>query len=296
LFPWNNRNVKIALQNFPKIDGHIYGMKAFFGFLLFFLGWQLCSRAQDNYEIQVYASPTVGKDTTMVELHSNYSFNGNVASNGVVSTNHMDRETIEITHGVTPWFEVGFYIFNDIADMGRTNYVGSHLRPRVMAPVSWNWPVGASISFEGGFVKDGYDPDTWTLEIRPIIDKQLGPVYLALNPVVDLTFKGADAGRGAIFAPDFKFSYQIGKVWAYGIEYYGSWGPFQKFDPIDVQQHQLFFAVDADFDPRWEFNAGYGFGLTPSIDRSIFKVILGRRFGGGKHVTHGAGTARRAGW
>jgi hypothetical protein len=31
-------------------------------------------------------------------------------------------------------------------------------------------------------VKDGYDPDIWTLEIRPIIDKQLGPIYLALNP------------------------------------------------------------------------------------------------------------------
>jgi hypothetical protein len=251
--------------------------------LLAVLTMVLDAAAQDNYEIQVYASPTVGKDTTMVELHSNYSFIGLPAGEGVVSTNHMLRETIEITHGFTPWFEVGFYIFNCFGDMGRTNYVGSHLRPRVMAPLSWNWPVGASISFEGGWVKDGYDPDTWTLEIRPIIDKQLGPVYLALNPVVDLTFKGADAGRGAIFAPDFKFSYQIGKVWAPGIEYYGSWGPFRKFDPINEQQHQLFIAVDADFDPRWEFNAGYGFGLTPGIDRSIFKVILGRRFGGGRH-------------
>ena len=261
-------------------------MRLLFGLVLLGCASPFFVRAQDNYEIQVYASPTVGKDTTMVELHSNYSFIGNHAAGGVVSTNHMDRETIEITHGVTPWMEVGFYIFNDIADMGRTNYVGSHIRPRVMAPTSWNWPVGVSVSFEGGVVKDGYDPDTWTLEIRPIIDKQLGPVYLALNPVVDLTFKGADAGRGAIFAPDFKFSYQIGKVWAYGIEYYGSLGPIQKFDPISLQQHQLFFAVDADFDPRWEFNAGYGFGLTPSIDRSIFKVILGRRFGGGKHENH----------
>jgi len=234
--------------------------------------------AQDNYEIQVYASPTLGKDTTMVELHSNYSFIGLPAQPGQVSTNHMLRETIEITHGFTPWFEVGFYIFNCFGDMGRTNYVGSHIRPRVMAPKSWNWPVGVSLSFEGGFVKKGYDPDIWTLEIRPIVDKQIGPVYLAINPVLDLTFQGADAGRGVIFAPDFKFSYQIGKIWAPGIEYYGSLGPVTGFDPGPVQQHQLFIAVDADFDPRWEFNAGYGFGLTPSIDKSIFKIILGRRF------------------
>jgi hypothetical protein len=245
---------------------------------------------QENYEIQVYASPTIGKDTTMVELHSNFSLIGQPAGEGMVSTNHMDRETIEITHGFTPWMEVGFYIFNCIGDMGRTNYVGSHIRPRVMAPQSWNWPVGASISFEGGFVKDGYDPDSWTMEIRPIIDKQWGPVYLALNPVVDLTFKGADAGHGAVFAPDFKFSYQMGKIWAPGIEYYGSLGPFQRFGPLSEQQHQLFIAVDADFDPRWEFNAGYGFGLSPGTDRSIFKVILGRRFGGGKHAHPRAGT------
>ncbi|HTJ10816.1 MAG TPA: hypothetical protein VL547_02265, partial [Dinghuibacter sp.] len=64
-----------------------------------------------------------------------------------------------------------------------------------------------------------------------------------------------------------------------------SLGPVTRFDPVPDQQHQLFFAVDADFDPRWEFNAGYGFGLTPSIDRSIFKVILGRRFGGGKKAS-----------
>jgi hypothetical protein len=40
--------------------------------------------AQDNYEIQVYASPTVGKG-----------------------------ETIEITHGFTPFFEDGFIFAPD---------------------------------------------------------------------------------------------------------------------------------------------------------------------------------------
>jgi hypothetical protein len=29
----------------------------------------------------------------------------------MLPTNHAEHETIEITHGVTDWFEVGFYIF-----------------------------------------------------------------------------------------------------------------------------------------------------------------------------------------
>ena len=38
--------------------------------------------------------------------------------------------------------------------------------------------------------------------------------------------------------------------------------------------------VDLDLGPKWEFNAGVGFGLTPSSDRLIVKMILGYRFDG----------------
>jgi len=42
------------------------------------------SRAQDNYEIQVYGSQTVAKGNTMLELHSNFTFDGQKATeNGV---------------------------------------------------------------------------------------------------------------------------------------------------------------------------------------------------------------------
>jgi hypothetical protein len=42
--------------------------------------------------------------------------------------------------------------------------------------------------------------------------------------------------------------------------------------------------IDLDLGPKWEFNAGVGFGLTPSTDRLIIKMILGYRFdwGGGE--------------
>ena len=35
------------------------------------------------------------------------------------------------------------------------------------------------------------------------------------------------------------------------------------------------WVVDLDLGPKWEFNAGVGFGLTPSSDRLIVKMILG---------------------
>jgi len=71
--------------------------------------------AQDNYEIQVYASETVPPKTTMVELHSNFIFQGSKnIEEGVLPTEHELHETIEITQGFTPWFETGFYIFTTV--------------------------------------------------------------------------------------------------------------------------------------------------------------------------------------
>lgn len=236
-------------------------------------------KAQDNYEIQVYGSETVEKGKTMVELHSNYTINGSkTVANGELPTNHVEHETIEITHGWTPWFETGFYFFNSIGDGGRTAYVGSHIRPRVAAPLSWNWPVGVSISTEFGFQKSAFSANTSTLEIRPIVDKKWNKLYVSVNPTLEKSFKGPDENRGFIFSPNVKGSYDVTKVVALGLEYYGSTGPFFHYDTFKQQDHQLFVATDLNFDPNWEFNGGVGYGFTQNADRAIIKIIIGRRF------------------
>jgi len=252
--------------------------KLFLVFFILLLAVKL--KAQDNYEIQVYGADLVEKGHTMVELHSNYTLIGTkfTDADGMLATNHVDHETIEITHGWTNWFETGFYFFNSIGSDGRTAYVGSHIRPRVAAPEEWKWPVGVSLSLEFGFQKAAFSPNTSTLEIRPIVDKKIGKVYISLNPTVDQSFKGPDQNRGLIFSPNVKGSYDVTKVVALGVEYYGSTGPFFHYDPIHEQDHQLFVAGDLNFDPNWEVNFGYGFGLTQTADKSIIKLIIGRRF------------------
>ncbi|HLZ87260.1 MAG TPA: hypothetical protein VKQ52_08470 [Puia sp.] len=235
--------------------------------------------AQDNYEIQVYGSQTVAKGNTMAELHSNFTFDGSkTVESKVLPTNHVFHETIEITHGWNSWFETGFYFFNTLGNDGRTNYVGSHIRPRVMAPAAWKWPVGVSLSMEAGYQKREYSEDDWTLEIRPIVDKQWGSLYVSFNPTFDKSFHGLNKDLGYVFSPNLKAAYNITKIVAGGFEYYGSVGPLNHFQPAQSQQHQLFAALDLDWSPDWEFNIGYGWGFTQSTDNAIFKMILGYRF------------------
>ena len=143
------------------------------GVALFWASW--AARAQNNYEIQVYGSDTVQPGHTMVELHSNFTVTGSkTVQDGVYPTEHAWHETIEITRGFTDWFETGLYIFTSADTTYGWQWVGDHIRPRVRVPESWHWPVGVSLSTEIGYQRYPYSPDTWTWEIRPIIDKKLG--------------------------------------------------------------------------------------------------------------------------
>jgi len=241
--------------------------------------------AQDNYEIQVYGSETVAPRTTMVELHSNFTVDGSKAlpgerytTDGTYPTNHAEHETVEITQGITSWSEVGFYIFTSARDGQGWQWVGDHIRPRVRVPDSWHWTVGVSLSTEVGYQQARFSPDTWTLEIRPIVDKQVGRWYWAVNPALERSFHGPSVPDGVEFSPGVKVSYNFNNVVAGGLEYYGAFGRIDDFASGRDQEQQFFPAVDLNVSPKWEINFGVGLGVTASTDHLIVKGILGRRF------------------
>lgn len=256
----------------------VLAMMAFGAILPFAV--DLPSFAQDNYEIQVYAAETVAPGATMVELHSNYTASGSQAiEDGVQPTEHAWHETVEITHGWSEWFETGFYIFTSINPHYGWQWVGDHIRPRARVPESWHWPVGVSVSMEVGYQRPAYSADTWTWEIRPIVDKQLGRWYLSFNPTLDRSFHGPGTAQGLVFSPNFKVGYDVTKQINAGLEYYGSLGPLSGFDPVAQQQQQIVPTVDLNLGSDWEVNFGLVCGLTHATDHRIAKLILGRRFG-----------------
>ena len=139
----------------------------------------------------------------MVELHSNYTASGSKATtDGTYPTNDQIHETVEITQGWNNWFETGFYIFTSAGPNGQGyKWVGDHIRPRVRVPPQWHWPVGASLSMEIGYQRALFSQDTWTWEIRPIVDQQKGRFYWAVNPAFERTLHGPAVNLGLDFAP-----------------------------------------------------------------------------------------------
>jgi hypothetical protein len=236
--------------------------------------------AQENYEIQVYPSETVPAGVTMFELHSNFTLHGSLAMHdGQLPTNHAWHETVEITHGFNGWSELGFYWFTAIPDRQHWQWVGTHIRPRFRIPEGWGWPVGVSISQEIGYSKAEFSGDTWTYELRPIIDKSIGPWYVSLNPTLDKSLRGPTASEHFGFAPNVDVGYDATKKLNLAIEYYGATGTIDRLAPLNEQEHLLFGAANIDFGPAWEFNIAYGSALTAGGDKRIVKMILGRRVG-----------------
>jgi hypothetical protein len=236
--------------------------------------------AQGNFEIQVYGSELTAPRQTMVELHSNTAIRGTThREDGVAPTQGAAHETLEVTQGWTEWFETGFYLFTSIQPDSGWEWVGDHVRPRVRVPESWEWPVGLSLSMELGYQRRAFSADTWTWEIRPIVDGKAGAWYWAINPAVEMSLKGPNAGKAPDFTPAAKASREVSSRAAVGLEYYGDIGRITHVDAPRAQQHLLFLVLDADLGPRWEFNVGVGAGLTPATDALIVKMILGYRFG-----------------
>ena len=257
-------------------------MKSIFALLVLVAAGTCAARAQGNYEIQVYGADTVKPRQTMFELHSNFTAKGHPASPEGAATNHAQHETLEITQGINNWSEVGFYVFTTIQSGMGWQWVGDHIRPRVRVPPEWHWPVGVSLSQEIGYQRATFSLDTWTWEIRPIVDKQKGRLYWSINPAFERTFHGPGVNRGLDFAPAVKVSWDFTKVFTGGVEYYGDYGSIRDIASLHDQQQMIFPAVDLNVSPDWEINFGVGVGPTAATDHWIVKAIIGRRFNWGK--------------
>lgn len=233
-------------------------------------------KAQADNEIQVYASPTIGEKRTIVELHNNYTFKGSKNLADPKDARWLNH-TLEITHGIAKNVEIGFYTFIALSPDGKYQYLGNQIRPRVTAPERWKLPFGVSLSAEFGRYRDNESvPFYWQGEIRPIVDKTIGNVYLSFNPNIDFVVSGAEKGWG--FSPQFKTFYNIGQKVGLGVEYYSGLGNFGDFLPTNEQEHLIGPMFDLLAFPEWELQTGYLFGLTPNSNQSIFKLLVGRRF------------------
>ncbi|HMG33138.1 MAG TPA: hypothetical protein VKM94_04300 [Blastocatellia bacterium] len=237
------------------------------------------ARGQDLFEIQVYPYDTVEPRRTMIEFHMNYFPSGTKQTDdGTFPNNHQFHLTMEVTHGLSKHWELGWYLVSAWVPGEGPKFAGARIRPRFRLPEAWHLPFKVSISTELGFNKRRFEANTLTLEIRPILEREFGKWYLSFNPVIATALRGEDAGTAPSFEPGFKLSYAVTKAIEPGFEYYAETGPITHFDSLHDQHHLIFPTLDLNVSPDWELNFGVGRGLTGTSEHWVVKWIIGYRF------------------
>jgi hypothetical protein len=236
--------------------------------------------AQDPFEIQVYLYETVPKGFWNLETHLNHVARGERSAVGPVAPSQdQSHLTFELTRGITDYFELAGYLVTARRPGVAGELVGWRVRPRFRIPED-KLPFRFSLAAEVAFPKRVYEENSITLEVRPIIEANVGPLLLDVNPVVGRALRGPGAAEGWDFEPGVRLGYPTSEKLELSLEYYGSTGLVHDPLPSAQQVHQFFPGFDYQFTKSVIWHAGVGFGATGAGNTMVFKMRLGWMFKG----------------
>jgi hypothetical protein len=228
-------------------------------------------------EIQVYVDDLNDRGQFSLQEHINTTPVGvsEPGYPGEIVADRGVRLTSEFAYGLTRDLEAGAYLPFLIDAAGDPELAGFKLRLK-WVPVKQPGEgagVFAGLNGELSEVQRRFDEDTRAFELRPILGWRDANWLLAVNPVLEFSFKGPDSHHAPGFSPQFKVARTIAPGIATGIEYYAELGSITRFEGIAQQQHTLYWALDIDRKP-WNINFGIGRGLTSDTDRWTVKMII----------------------
>jgi hypothetical protein len=231
----------------------------------------------DPWEFEVYPYATESRGMIELETDNAVVVNGhNQGPNGTASgrfpSQGMWYNGNELTYGLTDRVEAAAYITFAMPRGHGFWWAGNKFRLRGrlfdedVLPVDLGWY--AELEWHK---TPQFDDADLELELKPIIEKDLGRFSLILNPVFEKPLYGRGHDQG------FEFGYRNGAYYRWlrylspGVEFYGGIGLIDDSDPLQAQQHYVFPVVWGELPHGFEYNVGPGFGLTRGSDRVIVK-------------------------
>ena len=118
------------------------------------------------------------------------------------------------------------------------------------------------------------------IEIKLIMEKDIGFHRLVLNPTVEKKISGEDVEEGVEFILNGAYAYTGNLTFQPKLEYYSKMGELYSPHPFAEQKNYIFPSFDLFFGKYKQFrwHAGVGFGLTDPADNMIIKSILSWEF------------------
>jgi hypothetical protein len=243
----------------------------------------LQSSAQvDPWELEVYPYATEAQGMAQFEsgnavVAKGHSQAGNGTSGGTFPSDGTWYQQLEVDYGVTDRLEADLML--DLAQPSAQGYWYAGSKYSLRGKVSDE----GIVPFKSGWYAElewrktpQFDSNELQLDLRPILEKELGRVSLVLNPKFEKAiFLGPNKNRG------FEFGYAAGvylrwlRVLSPGVEFYGGIGFIDGSQPLKQQQHYIFPLLTGELPKGIDYNIGPGLGLTRGSDRVLMKFNIG---------------------
>jgi len=200
----------------------------------------------------------------------------------------MDRKnlmahSLELEYGLSNKFGIAAYI--DFEDPKGGSF--RHIRTKaIMAHYAFfekgSRPLDIAIYLEYIINNKDYK-DYEELEVRLILEKDIGAFRVDFNPIFEKKTSGSKADEGLEFNYALGVYYSNNEEGIYssknimiqpGIEFYGKMGEISDFKPFKKQRHYIFPTLDFFIGKRFRWHTGIGFGLTEASDKITIKSIL----------------------
>ena len=235
------------------------------------------ARASLEDEIQVYLDDLNDAGQLNLQLHLNTTPSGTQSTSypGETVNAGGKRITGEFAYGITRDLEAGLYLPVVVQRWDDTSLAGLKLRLKwvPVRPADGAPGLFAGVNGELARVARRYDQAEYGFELRPILGWHGKDWLIAVNPVLDFGLRAPEVHRAPEFQPSYKVSHDLAPGIATGLEYYTDLGQLWAIEPVALQQHMLFWAVDVDRAP-WNLNVGIGRGLTHETDAWTIKMII----------------------
>ena len=242
-----------------------------------------CGRAAgqiDPWEFEVL--PYATEQRGMIELESNnavvtngHSQGGNGTAAGTFRSQNIWYNADELAYGLTDRIEAAAYL--TFAEPGGHGFwwAGNkfHLRGMLSKHATLPVDLGWYAAFEWHKTPQ-FDNADLILELKPILEKDLGRLSLVANPVFEKVLLGRGHDQGLAFGYRNGVYFKWTEWFSPGVEFYGGIGLIDDNDPLSRQQHYIFPVIQGELLEGLEYSLGPGFGLTRGSDHVIMKFNL----------------------
>ena len=239
---------------------------------------RVASAQVDPWEFEVYPYATEGPGILEMEIDNAVVANGHNqpgigTSSGQFASDATWYNEYEFTYGLTDRIEAAAYLTLALPRGHGYQYSGSkyrlrgHLFDEDVLPVNLGW----YLELEWHKVAQ-FDDNELELEMRPIIEKDLGRFSIVLNPKFEKPiFVGPNKNKGFQFGYANGLYYRWRRYLSPGLEFYGGIGTIDDTAPLHEQQHYVFPVLWGSFRNGIAYSVGPGIGLTRGSDRVIIK-------------------------